>query len=76
MLHNVKETVAQNHKWESDVGVSMRSADFIDYTNFGELSVIIEHNWQNFADTYDNLKRAWPSAFGTYYAASTNCSLR
>jgi hypothetical protein len=52
----VKETVAQNRKRESDAGVSMRSADLIDYTNFGELSVIIEHNWQTFADTYNNLK--------------------
>jgi hypothetical protein len=52
----VKETVTLNRKREAEAGISMRSADHIDYTNFGELLVIIEHNWQTFGDTYNNQK--------------------
>jgi Swt1-like HEPN len=52
----VKDTVENNRKREAEAGISMRSTDPIDYTNFGELLVIIEHNWQTFSDTFNNQK--------------------
>lgn len=52
----VKDTVELNRKREAEAGISMRSTDPIDYTNFGELLVIIEHNWQTFSDTFNNQK--------------------
>ena len=52
----VKDTVENNQKREVEAGISMRSTDPIDYTNFGELSVIVEHNWPTFSDTFNNQK--------------------
>ena len=33
-----------------------RSADLLDYTNFGELGEIIKANWVLFSDTFSDMK--------------------
>ena len=50
----VKDNVEKNRKREAEAGVTMRSADPIDYTTFGELSVIIQENWDVFSNTFTN----------------------
>jgi hypothetical protein len=52
----VKENVATSVKREQDAGVSLRSSDLIDYTTFGELSSIIQENWDAFSDTFNSKK--------------------
>lgn len=55
----VKENVEKNRTREREAGVTMRSADHIDYTTFGELSQIIQDNWDDvFSDTFNNKKAA------------------
>lgn len=41
---------------ESDTGITPRSSDHLDYTNFGELGEIIKSNWQIFASVFNNIK--------------------
>ena len=41
---------------EKGAAMSARSSDPIDYTNFGELSNIIEFNWETFSDTFKSRK--------------------
>jgi hypothetical protein len=53
----VKDNVKVNMKREQDAGLSTRSSEPIDYTNFGELSQIIDNNWDAFSDTF-NSRRA------------------
>jgi hypothetical protein len=52
----VKDNVDKNLTREREAGVSQRSPDLIDYTTFGELSEIIQANWDVFADTFNNRK--------------------
>jgi hypothetical protein len=52
----IKENVATNVKREQDAGMTIRSTDLIDYTTFGELSGIIQENWDAFSDTFNNKK--------------------
>jgi hypothetical protein len=53
----VKDNVEKNRTREAEAGVTMRSPDPIDYTTFGELSQIIQDNWDAvFADTFNNKK--------------------
>ncbi len=53
----VKDNVDKNRRREAEAGVTMRSVDPIDYTTFGELSQIIQDNWDAvFADTFNNKK--------------------
>ena len=54
----VKDNVEKNRKREADAGVTMRSSDPIDYTTFGELSNIIQENWDVFSDTFTNRNAA------------------
>jgi hypothetical protein len=49
--------VSKRIQQELDSGVTMRSDDPIDYTTFGELSVIITNNWDLFATIFSS-KRA------------------
>ncbi|MFA5778797.1 MAG: Swt1 family HEPN domain-containing protein [Elusimicrobiota bacterium] len=44
----VKENVRVNIKKELDSGITERSDDEIDYTNFGELGEIVRSNWKDF----------------------------
>lgn len=52
----VKENVQRNIQREREAGVTLRSEDPIDYTTFGELSDIIQTNWNDFADIFNNRK--------------------
>jgi Swt1-like HEPN len=53
---SVKDAVDLNRRREAEAGVSLRSAQAIDYTTFGELLVIMEANWDVFSDTFNNQK--------------------
>lgn len=57
---HVPESVRNNaefsRKREAEAGVSLRSAEPIDYITFGELSTIIVANWATFSDTFNNQK--------------------
>ena len=52
----VKDNVARNIAREQDAGVTARSPDQIDYTTFGELSTIIDANWDTFGDMFNSRK--------------------
>lgn len=52
----VKDNVARNMNRERDAGVTLRSSALIDYTTFGELSTIIESNWESFGDIFNSRK--------------------
>ena len=54
----IREEVRKRIQKEIDNGVTRRSDDQIDYTTFGELSVIITGNWDIFGGTIFNSKRA------------------
>lgn len=41
---------------ERESGITPRSSDELDYTNFGELGEIIKANWQLFASVFNNPK--------------------
>ncbi|MFB0585047.1 Swt1 family HEPN domain-containing protein [Aeromonas salmonicida] len=41
---------------ERESGITPRSSDELDYTNFGELGEIIKTNWQLFASVFNNIK--------------------
>lgn len=53
----IVEDVKQRMQTELDSGFSLRSEQEIDYTNFGELSVIITSNWDVFGAIFSS-KRA------------------
>lgn len=48
----VRTEAKRRHEEELSKGITPRSYDLIDYTNFGELAVIIGSNWQ---DTFNDL---------------------
>jgi hypothetical protein len=50
----IVQSAAENQKKELENGLSQRSERAIDYTNFGELAVIINHNWTEFESTLKN----------------------
>ena len=52
----VKQNVDRNRVREQEAGVTLRSPEMIDYTTFGELSDIIQANWDVFADSLNNRK--------------------
>ncbi|WP_170529348.1 Swt1 family HEPN domain-containing protein [Ruegeria arenilitoris] len=52
----VKENAAKNRKKEQATGVTPRSSDMLDYTNFGELGEIIKANWDDFADIFTDIR--------------------
>jgi hypothetical protein len=52
----VKDAVAEKQQKERDTPVSIRSDDPLSYSNFGELIVILESNWDDFADTLRSKK--------------------
>lgn len=41
---------------ERESGITPRSSDELDYTNFGELGEIIKSNWQIFASVFNNVR--------------------
>jgi hypothetical protein len=50
----VMQSAADNQKRELENGLTPRSELTIDYTNFGELAVIINSNWTEFESTLRN----------------------
>jgi hypothetical protein len=52
----VRTEAAKNIKREIESGVTPRSLEKIDYTNFGELGDIVRANWSIFVDTFNNEK--------------------
>jgi hypothetical protein len=52
----VRTNVQKNMDRERDSGVTMRSAERLDYTTFGELGEIVRSNWTAFADTFNSDK--------------------
>jgi hypothetical protein len=53
---NIQSEVAARIQKELDAGVSRRSLDELDYTTFGELSVIITANWDIFGGLFNSKK--------------------
>lgn len=54
VVQHVKDEVKKRIKHESDAGVTIRSDEEIDYTTFGELSIIIKSNADIFGDIFTN----------------------
>jgi hypothetical protein len=52
----IKAEVSGRIQKEVDSGVTRRSTDELDYTTFGELSVIITSNWDVFGALFDSRK--------------------
>ncbi len=53
---NIQTDVASRIQKELDAGVTKRSLDELDYTTFGELSVIIAANWDIFGGLFNSKK--------------------
>lgn len=53
---NIQADVAVRVQKELDAGVTRRSLDELDYTTFGELSVIIASNWDIFGGLFNSKK--------------------
>lgn len=53
---SVKDSAEKNRQKERSTGITPRSNDPIDYTNFGELGEIIKANWEIFGDTFDDIR--------------------
>jgi hypothetical protein len=53
---NIQSEVANRTQKELDAGVTRRSLDELDYTTFGELSVIISTNWDVFGSLFSSKK--------------------
>lgn len=52
----VQDGVSSRIKKELDSGISRRSDESIDYTNFGELGEIIKKNWDTFGSIFNSSK--------------------
>jgi hypothetical protein len=52
----IKTNVKNNMQREIDSGVTIRSEDEIDYTNFGELGEIVKTNWDSFDAIFSSQK--------------------
>ena len=52
----VKDEVASRVQREVDTGMTRRSSSELDYTTFGELSVIIASNWDIFSGLFSSRK--------------------
>jgi hypothetical protein len=62
---------------ERDSGITPRSTDALDYTNFGELGEIIKFNWTIFASIFDHVKAVEKVMFNlnTLRNPMAHCSL-
>ena len=52
----VKNNAEKNLQKEKEKGVTLRSDNMLDYTNFGELGEIIKNNWEDFADIFIDIR--------------------
>lgn len=53
---NVRQNCDKNQKKEQAAGITPRSQDMIDYSNFGELGEIIKTNWGIFGDMFRDVR--------------------
>jgi hypothetical protein len=53
---DIRKNVDSNMKREAESGYTERSEFPIDYTTFGELAVIVQDNWEAFANLFKNPK--------------------
>ncbi len=54
--NTVRTNAEKNKKKELSTGVTPRSDELIDYSNFGELSEIIKTNWNIFGDMFRDIR--------------------
>ena len=52
----VRKNADGNRKKEAATGVTPRSSELIDYSNFGELGEIIKTNWNIFGDMFQDIR--------------------
>jgi hypothetical protein len=52
----VRQNCDKNQKKELGAGITPRSQDMIDYSNFGELGEIIKANWNIFGDMFRDMR--------------------
>lgn len=52
----VRRNADGNRKKEAATGITPRSSELIDYSNFGELGEIIKTNWDIFGDMLDDVR--------------------
>lgn len=52
----VRKNAESNRKKEASTGITPRSSDLIDYSNFGELGEIIKSNWDIFGDMFKDVR--------------------
>ncbi len=73
----IKKDTENRIQRELDAGVTPRSDDPIDYTNFGELNDIIVSNWEVFAGTLQSKKAVTKvlSGLNTLRAPIAHCSM-
>ncbi len=73
----IKKDTEDRIQREIDSGVTPRSEDPIDYTNFGELGEIIRHNWDVFGGTLRSQKAVTRvlSGLNTLRAPIAHCSM-
>src|SRR5262249_2993575 len=63
----IQTEVASRTQKELDAGITRRSLNALDYTTFGELSVIISANWDIFGGLF-NSKKAVEKVMGSLNA--------
>jgi hypothetical protein len=73
----IRNNAAFNKKKESEAGVTPRSDDWLNYTNFGELGQIIANNWDLFSDMFSDPKavRDCITRLNTIRAPIAHCSM-
>lgn len=52
----VRRNAESNRKKEAATGVTPRSSEMIDYSNFGELGEIVKTNWSIFGDMFQDIR--------------------
>jgi hypothetical protein len=52
----VRKNADANRKREVSTGITPRSSELIDYSNFGELGEIIKTNWVIFGDMFQDVR--------------------
>ena len=53
---NVRRNADSNRRKETSTGITPRSSELIDYSNFGELGEIIKTNWSVFGDMFQDIR--------------------
>lgn len=72
----VKKNATKNQTKERKTGVTPRSSQMLDYTNFGELGEIIKSNWDDFSDIFQDIQAVEKilSGLNTLRAAIAHCT--